>query len=97
MADALSWKPFVKPSILHHITQVLYDALLDEAMALNTGTVQDTFRWPNYLVDSDAVKRCPPSAKNSKCGEIDMNGIYVSDSSCSSFMKQRGIRSPRLA
>ncbi|XP_061740923.1 uncharacterized protein LOC133541492 [Nerophis ophidion] len=44
VADALSREPFVQPSVLHRLTKVPYGALLEEASALHTDSVQDAFR-----------------------------------------------------
>ena len=44
VADALSREPFVQPSMLHRLTRVPYDALMEEANALNLDSVQDAFR-----------------------------------------------------
>ena len=43
-ADALSREPFVRSRVLHRLTRVPYDVLLEEARGLRVDDVQDMFR-----------------------------------------------------
>lgn len=53
VADALSRRPFVKPSALHRLTRVPYKELLYEAAGVQAERVQDVFRWSNHPCEAD--------------------------------------------
>ncbi|KAJ8404546.1 hypothetical protein AAFF_G00338130 [Aldrovandia affinis] len=59
VADALSREPFIRPSVFHRLTRVLYGALLEEARALNTDCVQDVFSWSCHPFETDGRSHCP--------------------------------------
>ncbi|KAJ8405696.1 hypothetical protein AAFF_G00316760 [Aldrovandia affinis] len=69
VADALSREPFVRPSVFHRLTRVLYGALLEEARALNTDCVQDVFRWSCHPFKTDGRSHCPGAGPSMDAGE----------------------------
>lgn len=72
VADALSREPFVKPSALHCLTRVPYEALLAEAAAVQSDRVQDVFRWSTHPFDADAGG-CPPRVETPVAAVVAMN------------------------
>lgn len=44
VADVLSREPFVRSKVLHRLTRIPYDVLLEEARGLRVDDVQDMFR-----------------------------------------------------
>lgn len=74
VADALSREPFVRSTVLHRLTRIPYDVLLEEARGLRVGDVQDMFRLSCEQPEAGCGTSMAPGSELSRAGD-DVSGL----------------------
>lgn len=91
VADALSRQPFIKSTVGRRLLQSPYSQLLNEALPVSSGSVQDAFRLSNAKDHFTNVPHVPESVKFQSISKDDVSAVLDTHCAWESAARLRAV------
>uniref|UniRef100_A0A8C6KM80 Gypsy retrotransposon integrase-like protein 1 n=2 Tax=Nothobranchius TaxID=28779 RepID=A0A8C6KM80_NOTFU len=91
VADALSREPFIKSTVVRKLLQRPYSQLLNEALPVSVGSVQEAFRQSNAKDQHSSMSQLPNSTKFQSFTKDDVHAILETQSAWESAARLRAV------